>query len=66
MLVVAMATSLFGPISGQEWTYQQIGEGWQSDTAMSEKEERDALDFRFISYSGELMFLSLVLFASDL
>ncbi|KAK3753014.1 hypothetical protein RRG08_020179 [Elysia crispata] len=40
---------LVGPIRGQSWKYQPIGEGWQSDWNM--EEENTMRDYRFIKYS---------------
>ncbi|XP_035826394.1 semaphorin-5A [Aplysia californica] len=51
LVLVAIATSVIQQISGQGWTYQPIGEGWQADASVTQKEE-DIRDFRFISYES--------------
>ncbi|KAH9498692.1 hypothetical protein Btru_004569 [Bulinus truncatus] len=48
---ISVATFIAQPIVSQIWTYQPIGEGWQSDGPVDPEEEN--ADYRFVSYQTE-------------
>lgn len=55
-ILVALATCVIPPISGQGWKYQQIGEGWQADESVDE--DVSHVDYRFTGYKCEYLHVS--------
>lgn len=47
--ICSVLALLAGPIRGQAWKFQPIGEGWQSDSNMEDEEKIQ--DYRFIKYT---------------
>lgn len=52
LIIVVIATFATRPIRAQGWTFQPIGEGWQSD-GVTERDD-ESVDYRFVNYQAML------------